>query len=341
MSHHGIGVVFTTGELGRPEILILRDIEVYCPVCGKEQLKRFYGQTPLHTLTAPRLEALLRDAPEVFDGRCEQCDEPLDGTHARRWMLHYGFGGLRGLLHGFGDSTGQMRWLAAPERRIDVQLVPTWEPELDNPALQSERLSDAFAIGVFGRPLSAKAVARAQLARPLGPDPAPVAPGLWLVQATTEQGAASACAALDGPVSIELLGRDGRWRGGFFGAPEGWLAGVACPTTPVFGVASRGGLVDAVRRVVDTWPIPVGVQRIDATTIGLRLPDDVEADAPTIDELGVGAEAARSMLLPDEAAHLEVERLLHGLVAGGDDEGGTQSDDAGPEASVGRHEEPG
>jgi hypothetical protein len=314
MSHHGITLVFTPGDHGRPEVMTLRDVEAHCPACGKEEHQRSYGATPWHTLTTSRLARLLEEVPSTFASRCPQCDEPTDGRHVVRWMLHYGFPGLRGLLTGFAAAEeGWRRWLLQPWEKVDAQLVPRWDVADDSANVEVERLDEAAVQRAFGRAFSGKEACRRWIAAGSAA-PLLVAPGLAAVVADgAEAAAAVAIAAGVAEPVVESLATGGVARGGFFGAPSGWLAGLDLSAGNVWGVADTARVAPALEHVLRSWPVETALVEVDGG-LRLRLPSTPDpARWPRLDARGIAIEAARSLVPVEEAAHAELDRALHFL----------------------------
>lgn len=321
MSHHGITLVFTPGIHGRPEVMYLRDIEVHCPACGKEQLQRYYSLVAWHTHSVRRMRTLLEEAPDIFSSQCTQCEEALRGEHAVRWMVHYGFPGLRGLVQGFAEKSGWRRWLCSPFAHIDGQLVPEWTPLEDQANHEADVLTETLCMQAFERAFSCKEVARASLLAnrtALNTAPTKLADGLWVVAADEAEAAIELVVAQGQNIDdliAEPLATDGVARTGFFGAPGGWLGDIA-PQLPtnLFGVASTDGVRDAMERVMRSWPIGTELVDGDDGLLRLKIPStDDPARWPQLDEAGVASEAARTLSPPGEVAHLELDRILHFL----------------------------
>lgn len=166
MSNWGIGLLFTFGPGGQPEVLLLRDVEAHCPACGKEAIMRYYDAAPFHTLTVRALRAILDRSGAPFAAECTQCEAAVGDEHVVRWVLHFGFPSLRGLIQGFADADGTRRWLLSPHEQIDVQLVPRWHLPGDESRREVEALDEAAVMSTFGRAFNAKEVARRALSTP-------------------------------------------------------------------------------------------------------------------------------------------------------------------------------
>lgn len=319
MSHHGIGLLFTPGPGGRPQVLWIGDVEVWCGACGYEQFARWYGSVSWHALTVPRLEHELDALPSRVSGVCEQCDAPYGPDEAARWVLHYGFPGLRGRVTGFATNDGRRRWMLAPYRRMDVQLVPEWAPDVDRSNIEVEALDDDAVRRAFGRSLSGKALARAEAQRAHAePRVVAVAPGLAFVvgEGSPDQLASCVPDHIAGPGRVvHALVEAGQPASGYPGAPDEWLRGVELdPTLTIVGVADPAEVRPAVERVIATFPIEVVLDDPSPDVVRLVAPDDTERDDPLdIDCRGVAGEAAATLMPPEEVAHLEVERILHAL----------------------------
>lgn len=319
MSHHGIGLLFTPGPGGRPQVLWIGDVEVWCAACGFAQFARWYGNTSWHALTTARLRHELDALPQRVSGQCEQCEAVYGPSEAARYVLHYGLPGLRGRITGFATREGQRRWMLAPHRRMDVQLVPEWSPDIDRSNLEVDVLDEDAARRAFGRALSAKAVVRDAVrnwdgdARILA-----LAPGLAAVLGEGDVGDLAARVP-DHIAGAERVVRplvvDGVPVDGYPGAPGEWLRGLAIDEDlTVVGVADPDPVRPAIERVIATFPIEVTLDAPTPDVVRLIAPDDTERDAPLdIHRSDVAAEAAGTLVPPEEAAHLEVERILHAL----------------------------
>ncbi len=340
MSNWGIGLLFSPGPGGRPEVLYLRDVESHCSACGLERVERFYSATSFHALTLRRLEALLESAPDAVSAPCAQCDAPMDGHDAVRWLLHYGFAGGDGLLQGFGTREGGRRWLLSPHARIDVQLVPEWDAAHDASNREVDTLDDETLLALFGRVLNPKeSVRRAVAAAPVFSARVPhrierLSEGLAVVLAPhgaldeawvrRDLAGLDAVADTDDPADkaggiwqIEPLAIAGETAHGFPAAPDEWLADVAArhPRLDVFGAARHGAATAGLRAAIDTFTVAVTLEPRDdaADVLELRAPGDPDMPPIAFPLADICREAARTMAAPADIARLEIDRALAGL----------------------------
>lgn len=314
---------------------MLRDAEAHCGSCGKETVQRFYEATSLHALTLPRLRALLDQGAPAMQDVCSQCGAEIGPAQVVRWVLHFGYPSGDGLLQGFADADGGRRWLLSPHRAIDVQLVPAWDTDADASMREVDALDDETLRATFGRVLNPKEGARRWLARAssavsAAADAAPhqlhrLAPGTWVaygVGAADHADEAAIVAALcqtepdDGPWVGVTLVDDGVLADAWPHAPSSWLAGLGAATGGhwVRAYAGAGRVAPTLRTIVAGYPVQLPIERLDDEVLRVRLPELGDwPDHPTIDAREVAFEAARSLLAVDDAARIELERLLQAL----------------------------
>lgn len=311
MSNWGIGLLFSFGKGAQPEILVLRDVEAACGACGHEVLMRYYDALPFHTLTTGALRAMLERAHAPFAGTCTQCDAPATEEHVQRWVVHYGFPSMRGLIQGFADTAGQRRWLLSLEETIDVQLVPRWDTPHHGRREEVNTLTEAAVQDVFGRAFNGKALARTLVADAAG--------GLHGLSPT------HAVAIHDAPLSeTELRERFSLapdavvapWCEGhdvitgFAGAPDVWLSEIA-PDTHAWGIAYADQVLPAAEHIVSTFPVEMTfVQTGDEITLQWA---ESPAAAPVLNARDIAMEAARTATHVADITRLEIDRLLLGL----------------------------
>lgn len=314
MSHHGIGLVFSFGPGGRPEVVVIGDLLLHCEVCGYESGVRRYLPAPFHTLTTRALELLLPTIADGVEGPCPQCAEPLTTGAVVASLLHYGFPSGKGVIRGFRQGN-RTSWLLCPHDGIDVQEVPDWSPSVDASRVEAERLDETVISEAFGRCLSAKAQSRSWIN---GGERGVLrcGPGLALVTGCASEEEAIAAASENtvtpGPWIAVDLAPDGALDG-FYGAPAGWLAGLQLSGDGLWGCAALSGLQEVVESIVSGFPIEVGIAR-DADTLAMILPDSDSGSPRPLLALGeIAYEAARSMSFPGDIARLEIDRILHGL----------------------------
>lgn len=141
---------FSPDSSGRPEVMYIADARVECGLCKHPQLQRFYHSTPFHTLTAAKLETLLREVPSKAGYECENCGEHVGPEDVVTSTLTYGFPDTSGVVIGFfdGQTTG---WKFEANRRLDPQRLPVFRSE------HLEELTDDTLEEHLGRLSSAKA----------------------------------------------------------------------------------------------------------------------------------------------------------------------------------------
>jgi hypothetical protein len=205
-----------------------------------------------------------------------------------------------------------------------------------------EAVDDEVLRSTFGRVLNPKEGARRWLARapgaaaPVAAD-APyqlhrVAPGTWIATgAGTADGADDDAirASLDrtepddGPWVGVTLVDDGVLADAWPHAPSSWLAGLGAATDGrwVRAYAGAGRVAPTLRTIVAGYPVQLPIERLDDEVLRVRLPDLGQwPEHPTVDAMAVAEEAARTLLAVDDAARIELERLLQALTGiGGED----------------------
>lgn len=295
---------------------MLGDLLAHCPACGYESGVRKYMPTPFHTLTVARLRRLLDDLLERMEGECPQCEASLGPDSVQACMLHYGFPSGVGVVRGLREFD-KVSWLLCPHDTFDVQEVPQWDASADSSRVECSVLTEAEIQRVFGRPLSAKQIARDWLTSG-ATGVCHCGPGLRLVRGDYEDAqsaitAASANSVAEGPWSAVRLDEPDGWISGFFGAPSGWLAGIEAGPEKLWGCADHGQLPVTIERIVSGFPIQVGLEQ-QSDSLAMILPDsDGPQPRPTFEIAEIAEESARSMSSPSDVARLEIDRLLHAL----------------------------
>ncbi|MFT6626919.1 MAG: hypothetical protein ACJA1R_000171 [Flavobacteriales bacterium] len=331
MSNWGIGLLISPGPGGRPEAVLLRDAEAHCGKCGWETVERTYESTSLHATTTRVLSSLLDAGAPSLAQTCLQCGDAVGPEHVVRWVIHFGFMSGRGLIQGFGTTDGARRWLLSPHQAMDVQLVPAWENTADRSREEVEALDEPTVARVFGRAFQPKQRVREWVATSVDAHDDTLhylGPGTY-VQLLRPDDAneldaviASARKTLDqsepeaGPWHLETLVHDGEPADTYPHAPAAWLSGLddALEGLTVLSFVGLGRVKPALEHIVSGFPIQLLFEPIDEETLRMRLPDlDGWPDHPTLDLTGIGAEAARTMLTIDDAARVELERLLQSL----------------------------
>ena len=314
MSHHGIGLSFSFGPGGRPEVTLLGDLLAHCEGCGYESGVRKYLPVPFHTLTVRALAANLSELPGQMAGACPQCESPLGVGTVSACALHYGFPAGAGVVRGFLEGES-ISWLLCPHDAFDVQEVPRWNPAADASRVAATRLDEPALLAAFGRPLSSKELVR-RWVRSEESGVLRCGADLALVRGGADSEAAAAAAdnaAVDGPWIVAPIADGSGPVEGFFGAPGGWLRGVPLGPDPLWGCAAIGGLEKTISDILQTFPIQVGIER-DADTLAMILPEgEADQPRPLLGLREIAYEAARSMSSPGDIARLEIDRVLHGL----------------------------
>jgi len=339
VSHHGIGILFTPGVGGSPEVMVIRDVEAHCSVCGRVAYQRRYVPVPYHPMNARALRALVDATPAGFEEACEQCGAVVTTDDVSRWMLAYGFPGLRGVICARARRGGEIAWSLEPHTRADVQRVPVWDPAPDQSVVDTWTLDDDVAIASFERVISGKGALRRMLRErahaSLPSDAfemATLADGLAVIFIPASEGATSADAEAwltnaSPPDPGERwtvcpLRIDGVLAKRYPACPAEWLAGFenVAPAWDVFGAASSAPIISAIERVLATFPIQIELRDHGAGSYGLVPPDTHVDEAPRFDVSSIAEEAARTLIPPEEAAHLEVDRVLHVLAGWWEDD---------------------
>lgn len=317
----GIDLRLTPGPGGRPDALLLADVQRECPLCGFVEARRIFTSTPLHPLNLRRLALLAPHIGKDYTFDCPQCEEPVRHADTRRAALHYGFPADDAVLTAFpGRSPGDpILWALQPRRRLDVQMLPRWEVDDNVHDHTTTRPTEAWVREVAGRPLSAKAAVRELLA---ASEPSAearahaLAPGLAVVLAPAEcaEGdARAALAALGGLTSSWVLRQAaaaGAPVAGGFGAPSGWLADApGLEGQSVWLAASPGEVLHALEHILGGLPLGARLVPTATSSVQVELPGP-HTDHPVLDPVRVAEEAAATGLVPGDAARLELDRLL-------------------------------
>lgn len=346
MSHHGIGLLFTPGEHGQPEILYIRDVTITCPVCRHEQYFRWYSSTPYHPMHAQRLTQLLHKANTGLEHECEQCGESLDERHTSRHLIHWGFAGGKGLIQGHWWRDGREKWVLQPFRHIDAQIVPDWEPAADISNVVLDELTEEAVDDAFGRGISGKAaVRRALLKRAQRSDPpsggfTEIAESTILGVFTDNENDEQIAQEFDrylrhtkqtGDWHRVELNPGGQLLSGFIGAPSSWLGDLSLSGLRVIIWTDAARVFEHADRILRSFPIKVRIRQLPGTPLlVLRMPNQKDTStSPRIDPVGIAEEAARSASPIEDVVRLEIDRILHlltGLVSPDDDEMTTMSE---------------
>lgn len=329
----GIGLLCTFGPSGRPQVLVLRDVRRACSLCGHEVAERQMEETSLHALTVARLAQMAAAPCLQAEVACPQCGEPASEADVQATVLRYFLPSGQGLIEGYRQPD-KVVWQVRPGHPADVQLPPRWEPKRgDRRAIDLSELTPTPLSEALRRPLSAKEAFRigARHAEPMC-----LADGLWVVPGvhSGEQAidAAVALGALRANLVAEPLEQDGAWRGGYPGAPEGFAADLPTSTSGTWwAVVSVGEVLAAIERILRQLPVPMRLLPEASGAFRLGVVDAPEGDPqPQLEPSDVAREAARSLLVPADAARLELDRVLQVLLLtdGEDDEGASHGEDA-------------
>ncbi|MCB9508374.1 MAG: hypothetical protein H6698_05985 [Myxococcales bacterium] len=314
MSSLGVTLWFGFGRGGAPEVALVRDLAVACPVCGWGREERRFEATPFHSLTVGRLRERL-DAAPPFDGVCEQCDERLTEAAVTRWAIRYGLHGGVGTIEGFATAHGARSWRVTPRAWLDGYEVPAWIDDGGDGSGLAESLTEAVVRSALGRPLSAKQLARRRwtegevLALSDGLVVAalrngdPVAPVAAALDATGEQGWIAA------PLSV-----GGTATAGFAGAADGWFGdvGAAHPDLDLWGLAPTSLVTRALRDIVARFPVESTVTEAPPGQLALSTPGDADPTPLLFDAGEIAYEAARTLADPRDVTRLELDRALLG-----------------------------
>lgn len=317
MSNWGVGLLFSPGPGGRPELLTIRDVEAACPTCGHPAVQRFYDAVPFHSWTLAACRIALERAGRGLHTRCTQCDTEVGEADIVRWVVHTGFARGRGLVQGFAAKSGERRWLLSPHQHLDVQLVPAWGERADASQREVEALTGAAVSDAFGRSFSPKEELRAWLRATPASTPAltRLAPGLWAASAPNAIDAEASLATLRATTTLgswvraDLLA-EGELDASAPHAAFAWLSGLgaALEGRAVATFASADLVAPTLDEVLARFPVQVPVE-LSGDTLVLQVPGFPEG-ALTVDPRDVAREAARSASAPADLARLELDRVL-------------------------------
>lgn len=316
----GIDLRITPGPGGRPEVLLLEDVERECPLCGFVETQRVFASAPLHPLTIGALRQRAAAIGGAHTFACPQCDEPVGPGATHRAALHFGFPGDDGILSAYADVRGgsAVRWQILPQARLDVQMLPRWAPVDDLAGAVTEQPDEAWVTARAGRPLNGKEALRAALRTAGTPAGATVlAPDMAVVWGPAELDAAGARAGLAAVGNltatwvVEPLVQGGCARDGGFGAPAAWLGDLlsGLPAPSVWVGVSPGRVMQALERILATLPIGARLRPTAAAAVEVVLPGP-HTRQPLFDPEAVAREAARTALVPSDAARAELDRLI-------------------------------
>lgn len=301
-------------------MLLLEDVERECPLCGFVETQRVFATAPLHPLTVGALRQRARSIGADHTFPCPQCDEPVGAATTLRAALHYGFPGDDGILSAYVDAAPEaaVRWQLLPSARLDVQMLPRWTPVDDLAGAQTGSPDEAWVIARAGRPVNAKEALRAVLrgatasegVAALAPDLAAV----WGPGSLGPDDVRARLAKVGGLTStwvVEPVVQDGRARDGGFGAPAVWLDDLlpGLPAPAVWVGVSPGKALQALERILSTLPIGARLRPTAQAAVEVVLPGP-HAQQPRFDPEAVAREAARTVLVPSDAARAELDRLI-------------------------------
>jgi len=167
------------------------DLAASCPVCGYDEIQRFYHAIPFHELTLPRFRKVQHEAPRLLGYDCSNCGTPVGHQAGTRGSVVFAFVSGEGVIRSFFDTkdgaTARLRYRFEPDGRLDVQALPVFEPDADDSALAlREEIDDADVRRVFGRVFSFKAAWRGMLLAG-GDSIAPLGPGCWAMIGDTSR----------------------------------------------------------------------------------------------------------------------------------------------------------
>lgn len=282
-------------EAGSPRLGFRQDLHEACAVCGKEHVRRTYGDSDLHAFTTARLQRIAASPVEALPFECEQCGSTTVGDEA----LHSVFGPASTGRVECWRSRGVEQWRVDRVALLDAQ-------ELARPlrALPDHEGWGAWpgAAGLartLGRWWSPKERIRAAVrsgALPMLPEY--LADGLvW--------SAGERCSER----SWHLLTRDGAPVEGGAGAPAEWLDLGGLPLPPVaVGVEADRWLAWLTEATAE-WPVEVEVTLADGVLTAARRDDSDDRLARwQVDDLT--REAALTATAPSDVAAVAVQRAL-------------------------------
>jgi len=302
----GITLRFQRDDRGVPYVMYIRDLEVTCPICGRQVIQRHYEQTPYHPLTTARFRKLFADAGAGTSLVCEQCGEPMHADSVSRWTLTYGFPHGRGLMQAFGRRASdepEVCFALSPYRTFDAQMQPEFSVEDDQSVLVTAAFDEEMIRATLGRHLNVKAGWRRALKPHLESELDAVfadelAPGYHALVGPTVEAVESRFAAMRGDEPWISFWLHDELADLLDDGPHAWLPADWMDTLsdgrPAALAACRVAYGhEVLREVLATLPAEVAVERRGAQTVTRFPAEDGSDDEVAID---LGAHLAEALL---------------------------------------------
>lgn len=320
----GITLHFQPSASGHWRQLYIADFEAHCAECGWAEVKRYYLDTPFHSLTVRRLEHVAANASTHFAADCGQCGAPMTSEDVQRQAIHFGFADGTGLIQRFATRDAS-RWQLTPNRALDGQIIPQWDPEENIASVVVDALAESTIHRVFGRLLSPKEAVRSLLIAGK-PSDVELSHGLRLrldrtesppgeAAQTTDDASAAAMTFAFPVVSDARSETDRDWSGAGYplpGHPWEWLSDFS-PPAPKSRLSATitveiPRIREALDRIIGTFPIDTVIDENDVEILV-----STQSERLTFSKAAIAREAAATCSEPGDIAHLELCRALHAL----------------------------
>lgn len=302
----GITLHFQPSSSGHWCQLYIVDIEGHCPSCGWAEVKRYYRDTPFHSLTVRKLDSLGELAPTHFSATCEQCGSNVGPTDVQRHTLHYGFADGTGLIQRFATGS-KLQWQLSPRRHLDSQQILQWEPEDNIASMIVDRINERTIHSVFGRVLSPKEALRT-IVRSADTGTRRLSHGLEVTypvapfNISTESPTTAAWQFPESEtLGAPLPGHAWEWFSDLFGSPDGF-------DSHAMVVIDIAQISTALRKAVGQFPMDTTITE-DEDSITVTTDDEVL----TFIKSDIAREAALTLSEPGDIAHMELDRAIHAL----------------------------
>jgi hypothetical protein len=300
----GITLHFQPSKSGHWCQLYIVDAEGHCPSCGGSEVKRYYLDTPFHTVTTRLLDQLAATSEQHFTATCDQCDEELGSDCVSRSTLHFGFANGGGLLQHFRSEDEQC-WQLSPHQSLDAQQILQWSPE-DNIASQLVKsLDEQVIFDVFDRFCSPKELFRSMVKRKLHGH-AQLTSGLRVL-----------LPAIDEPDISETetahpFPGDKPWGAPLPGRPWEWLSDLledaSIDLTAAVVITDLDSVSAGIRHAVSQFPMETEiVEEADELIV------QTEGERLAFSKREIAREAAQTLSDPGDIAHMELDRAIHAL----------------------------
>ena len=310
---------FKPGPDSEPLQMYICDVLGRCGLCGARQIQRFYHAASFHRLTVSRLEQLARQGLEKLDTECENCGTAVGADCTTMTVLTWGFADDSGTLTSWVTPDGACVWSVAPNRRLDPQTLPGFEPPE-----QPQQLTDDWVEEHLGRVLNTK-----QLWIELF-DHVDDEPGAAFETAATDYLIAVSDEPLDGLFDSDdwVISLDGEPSSPFlpfhetaddlFASPIGWLSearrkqlrdGQRFAAASVSADQIRG----AIERAFAVANITFAYDPSERIYSDIKTPTEVAFGHP-LPLLAVAQRAVYTGITPGEAARLSAEEIVGTLL---------------------------